>query len=236
MPSTHVRIGSWRTLARILLPSAVKSTTTHSQAKGTWIMDVPKKPIRRMALDAITIVVVLTAAALGWRTAATGREYHAALQLADPHADRTIIRDRLVGTQVSLPGLTRAVENRPNDNGADLIWIVDTDRCAGCFGRGLATWSALGADSSLRRHMLVRGSQGLPAGVRRALRGTRITTVSGQELHKALGPLLPTTMLLIDGEGTILMADSRKANTECGWSFEAQVGALRRVFSSGLIR
>lgn len=199
-------------------------------------MGNPKQSILRMALDAATIAVVLTAALWGWRTAAAGREYQAALQLADPRADRTIIRDRLVGTQISLSGLARAVENWPNDDGVALVWIVDTDRCAACFGRGLATWNALGADPSLRRHVLVRGSQGLPAAVRRALRGTRITAVSGRELYEALGPLLPTTMLLIDDGGTILMADSRKANTECGWSFEAQVGALRRVFSSALIR
>lgn len=111
----------------------------------------------RMALDAATIVVVLAAAAWGWRTAAASREYHVALQLADPHADRTIIRDRLVGTKVSLPGLTRAVENRLNDD-ADLVWIVDTDRCAACFGRGLARWNALGADPS--RHVFDNTCEG----------------------------------------------------------------------------
>lgn len=52
----------------------------------------------------------------------------------------------------------------------------------------------------------------------------------------ALGAVLPNTKLLIDDGGIVLMADSRSASSECGWSFDAQVGALRRIFTGETIR
>ena len=71
---------------------------------------------------------------------------------------------------------------------------------------------------------------------RRALRGTEFASLSREELDAALGPIFPNTKVLIDGSGTVLMADARTATSECGWSFEAQVGALRGVIASSVIR
>ena len=140
-----------------------------------------------------------------------------------------------MGTHVSLPMLQRSEDLGAGD-GAKLVWVVDSDRCDRCFDGGIGAWNALAPDSSLSRHVLVYGGGGLPGEVRRALRGTTITKVSREEVEEALGPLLPTTKLLVGGEGTVLLADSRTANSECGWSFEAQVGVLRGVLPSAMIR
>ena len=71
---------------------------------------------------------------------------------------------------------------------------------------------------------------------RRALRDTEIVSMSKEELVAAVGPLLSNTKLLVDGNGIILLADARSGGSECGWSFDAQVGALRGVLASHLVR
>lgn len=185
----------------------------------------------RRVLDGSVFVLMLLAAVAVWKTTSVNRKYQAALQSTGPLANRTLVRDRLVGTRVSLPMIERS-----DSLGAELVWVVDSDRCDRCFGDGVAAWNALAADSSLRRHLLVVGAGGLPGEVRRALRGTTVTTVTREEVDAVLGPLLPTTKLLLGSEGTVLLADSRTANSECGWSFEAQVGVLRGVLPSALIR
>ena len=55
-------------------------------------------------------------------------------------------------------------------------------------------------------------------------------------MEAALDPLLPNTKGLVDESGTVLLTDSRAAASECGWSFEAQVGALRGVLTGKVIR
>ena len=187
----------------------------------------------RRVLDGSIFVLMLLATAAVWRTTSVNREYQAALQSTGPLANRTLVRDRLVGARVSLPMIERSDDL---GGGAELVWVVDSDRCDGCFGDGVAAWNALAADSSLRRHLLVVGAGGLPGEVRRALRGTTVTAVTREEVEAALGPLLPTTKFLVGSEGTVLLADSRTVNSECGWSFEAQVGVLRGVLPSALIR
>lgn len=113
---------------------------------------------------------------------------------------------------------------------------VDLERCVNCLTGGLAVWNALAEDPSVSRHLLVFGQARVPDHARRALRGTTVTVASREQIETVLGPLLPDTKVLVDHSGTILMSDSRTAASECGWSFEAQVGALRGVLASGVIR
>ena len=63
-----------------------------------------------------------------------------------------------MGARVSLPMIERSDDL---GGGAELVWVVDSDRCDGCFGDGVAAWNALAADSSLRRHLLVVGAGGV---------------------------------------------------------------------------
>ena len=200
---------------------------------------VERKTRGRRALDITTLVLMVAAAVWVWKMASLNREFEAALRLTAPLAERSSVQDRLVGTRVSMPTLHQpatSVEDRSGDGELRLLWIVDLGRCPACFGVGLGIWNALAEDRSLRRHVFVLGDREVPEDARRALRGTTITSVSREEMDLALGPLLPNTKILVDGSGTVLMADSRTAASECGWSFEAQVGALRGVLASGVIR
>ena len=180
---------------------------------------VVRKPRGRRALDIATLALMVAAAVWVWKMASLNGEFAAALRLTAPLAERSSVQDRLVGTRLSLPTLdwqATSVDDRSGDGQLRLLWIVDIERCPVCFGVGLGIWNAEDA--------------------RRALRGTTITSVSREEMDLALGPLLPNTKILVDGSGTVLMADSRTAASECGWSFEAQVGALRGVLASSVIR
>jgi len=206
---------------------------------GAGEQPVDRKTRGRRTLDVARLVLMVAAAVWVWKLASLNGEVEAALRVMGPLAERSSVQDRLVGTRLSLPTLDRqapSVDGRSGDGELRLLWIVDLARCPACFGVGLAIWNALAEDRSLRRHVLVLGDLEVADDARRALRGTTITSVSREEMDLALGPLLPNTKILVDGSGTVLMADSRAAASECGWSFEAQVGALRGVLTSGVIR
>lgn len=184
-------------------------------------------------------VLMLLATAVVWRTSVANREYQSVLRSAVPAAQRTVIQDRLVGIQIPLAILGDSVHSSdvlPWSSSNRLVWIVDIDQCPTCLDEGLVAWNALAADPSLRRHVLLVGSADLPPSAHRALRGTTLATIQREELEAATGRLLPNTKVLLNDDGTVLMADSRAAASECGWSFEAQVGALRGVYSANLIR
>ena len=76
----------------------------------------------------------------------------------------------------------------------------------------------------------------MPQAVRRALRSTPAVATTSEEVRTTFGSLLPNTKMLIDAKGIILSADSRSTGSECGWSFDAQVGALRGALASELVR
>lgn len=168
-----------------------------------------------------------------WNVASHNRELRAALVAAGAGADEARVRDRLVGAPValSLPSL-----DEPGAAEAHLLWIVDLERCPACLAGANPAWNALEADVSLRRHLIVVEGGDMPEAVRRMLRGTTVASVSAEEADAAFGPLLPSTKLLVDAEGIVLAADSRATASDCGWSFEAQVGALRGTLAAGVIR
>ena len=154
------------------------------------------------------------------------------LAATDSLAERSSVSDRLVGTVLPLSFLELDEAVTGDDH---LIWIVDVQRCGTCLEGSVGPWNALAEDVSLQRHVVVYGDEGLPAVAQRTLRGTKVMSAT-RELASALGPVLPSTKLLIDGNGTIIMADSRANVSVCGWSFEAQVGFLRGIFSADVIR
>ena len=171
-----------------------------------------------------------------FRSTTVIRDQSIALQARDLGAARNAIRDRLVGARVDLVLLGGAT-TKPRESSADvLMWVVDPDSCGRCVAEGFGAWDALGADLALRRRLVVVGKGELPEEARRALRGTEVVRVSRESALLALGAVLPNTKLLIDDGGLVLMADSRSASSECGWSFDAQVGALRGVLTGETIR
>ena len=187
----------------------------------------------RTVLDLTVLGLVFGCAVLVSNVASHNRELSATLRATGPLVERTSVRDRLVGTSASLSWLGL---EEPDPAEAHLVWIVDVARCRTCLSGRSAVWNALGDDTSLKRHVVVVGDDDVPQDARRALRGTTFTAASRQDLEAAFGPLLPSTKLLVDRTGVVLMADSRKAASDCGWNFEAQVGVLRGTLTTGLIR
>ena len=175
--------------------------------------------------------MLLAAAVFGFRSTAVIRNQSDAIQVRDSAAARGAIRDRLVGLRVDL-GLLGGTVSESSGVGADvLLWVVDPESCGRCVAEGFGAWDALGTDGELRRRLVVVGGGELPIDVRRALRGTEVVQVSRDEASLALGAILPNTKLLVSDDGIVLMADSRSASSECGWSFDAQVGAIRGVLT-----
>ena len=193
----------------------------------------------RRAWDLVAAVLLVVGSLWVWRTIGINRELRATLQFTAALAERSTVRDRLVGRRVPSDFLRESIGIPDDDRDvveARLLWIVDLERCANCLTSGCAVWNALAEDPSVSRHLLVIGEGEVPDYASRALRGTTIAAASREEIDTVLGPLLPDTKVLLDDSGTILMSDSRTAASECGWSFEAQVGALRGVLASGVIR
>ncbi len=164
------------------------------------------------------------------------RHQNAVIQARDAVAARSVVHDRLVGARVDLGLLGGTPSESTESSGEVLLWIVDPASCGRCVVEGFGAWDALAADPELRRRLVVIGKEELPREARRAVRGTEVTRVSREEASLALGTVLPNTKLLVDHRGIVLMADSRSASSECGWSFEAQVGALRGVLAGETIR
>lgn len=194
-----------------------------------------RTPLRR-ALRVANVLLLVVAVAFVFRSTRVIRDQNAALQARDLGAARNAIQDRLVGTRVDL-GLLGGAMTKPRGSASDvLLWVVDPNSCGRCVAEGFGAWDALGTDLALRRRLVVVGEGELPEEARRALRGTEVVRASRDSVLLALGALLPNTKLLIDDGGVVLMADSRSASSECGWSFDAQVGALRGVLTGETIR
>jgi len=192
-------------------------------------------PLRR-ALRVANMLLLVVAVGFVFRSTTVIRDQNTALQVRDLGAVRNAIQDRLVGARVDL-GLLGGPIAKPPGSAADvLLWVVDPDSCGRCVSEGFGAWDALGTDLALRRRLVVVGEGELPEEARRAIRDTELVRVSRDSVLLALGALLPNTKLLIDDGGIVLMADSRSASSECGWSFDAQVGALRGVLTGETIR
>ena len=192
-------------------------------------------PLRR-AFRVTNVLLLVAAVTFVFRSTTVIRDQNIALQARDAGVARNAIQDRLVGAHVDLSLLGGAIAN-PSGSAADvLVWVVDPELCGRCVAEGFGVWDALGADLALRRRLVVVGDGELPEEARRALRATEVVRVSTDSAVLALGAVLPNTKLLIDDGGIVLMADSRSASSECGWSFDAQVGALRGIFTGETIR
>lgn len=195
-------------------------------------------PWRFRPWAAAVCVLMVTATVVIVRAMSINRELRAVLQVQNLMAARTAIHDRLIGTRVPqlLLGQLGQRATVATDKGARLFWIVDTDRCGGCLAEGLGAWNALAKDNMLARQLVLVGNAAMPEEARRALRSTPAIAITREEIRTTFGSLLPNTKMLIDGKGIILLADSRSTGSECGWSFDAQVGALRGALASERVR
>ncbi|MDE2661483.1 MAG: hypothetical protein OXI39_00560 [Gemmatimonadota bacterium] len=188
--------------------------------------------LRQRSYETVVLALLVGCAVWVGKLVSQHRELAVMVAATGSLAERSSVRDRLVGAVLPLSFLKI---DEAESGGDHLVWIVDVERCRTCVEGNVGPWNALAEDMSLQRHVVLYGDQGLPAVAQRALRGTTVMSAT-RELASALGPILPSTKLLIDGSGTIIMADARDDASVCGWSFEAQVGSLRGVFSTDVIR
>ena len=187
----------------------------------------------------IVAILLLVASTLLMRATRNNRELRARLQFGEAQASRTVVHDRLVGMQVPRDLLGHTISFAPDastESQAYLLWVVDVERCERCLVEGFATWNALAIDHALDRRVIIQGDSEIPPVARRALRGTAVVALPREQIMSVLGPVLPNTKMLLDEKGVVLLADSRTGGSECGWSFDAQVGALRGVLASDLVR
>ena len=72
---------------------------------------------------------------------------------------------------------------------------------------------------------------------RKRQRRARIQCENAEEMREAVfGAGDSDWDVQFDSSGIILLADSRSTDSMCGWNFVAQVGALRGVLASELVR
>lgn len=155
-----------------------------------------------------------------------------------PLAERTSVRDRLIGTDLS--------ELRFRDLGGgrvaaaqggtpSLVWLVDPRTCAGCLS-DLSPWAELSSPRLPVTTVLV----GVGREQARRIRGEvdlpgRVAFDPGGEMAASLGmsDALPSLFLVLDRSGTVLMTEARRSSAACDWSFVRQVAALLSGFGSG---
>lgn len=148
---------------------------------------------------------------------------------------RATVQDRLIGSVIDLapiggqaPGTSVSVRT--------LLWIVDLERCHGCFD-SVNEWTQLERLEGYDLWLVLIGPPTADVDARlRALSKTRIRQVPRDSVVSVLGPTPPNTKMLLDDEGIVLLVDSRASGQDCGWNFEAQVGALSGLESARRIR
>jgi len=191
--------------------------------------------VRRIGLlsEAITVVALLLAlavAGIAQRRNALLRETILQIRMSSTRAQA---QDRLIGKKIdtSSLGLGRSATAPPM-----LLWIIDLDNCAGCFD-DVSEWRRLERLEDHDLALLLVGKPDRSVAARlRALRKTVVAQTTRAEVLGSLGNTLPNTKLLLDAEGIAVLVDSRASGQECGWSFDAQVAAIRGLQSARAIR
>lgn len=148
-----------------------------------------------------------------------------------PLAERTAVRDRLIGTrlpELRFPGPEASREVAVAGGDRSVVWLVDPRECANCLA-DLSGWKNLARGSMSVTTVLVgvgpdeaariRADVDLPGRVALDPDAERAATLGMSEN-------LPALFLVLDEEGTVLMTEGRRSATSCDWSFSGQVAAL----------
>lgn len=187
----------------------------------------------RMIREIITLSALVVLLAISLISLKRQQELTNALDRSAVSIQRAQIHDRLMGTTVALKKL---LERHQPDSRPTLLWLLDLDRCRGCFD-SVGDWSRL---ESLVGHDLIlvlTGEQDAGVEARlRALARTSVVTAPRLAVTEEFGELLPNTKMLVDKSGTVILIDSRTSGQECGWKFESQVGALKGLNTGAAIR
>lgn len=176
----------------------------------------------------VRIIVLLLGLAALVKSAERVRVVRTEIAQLAPAARRSHAHDRLLGRVIDVGGLVG--EDRQSTAGGSaggtLLWILDLDNCVACLDE-VMEWALLEGIQSYAPVLLVLGGPDENALVQlRALRRTVVRRVDRGEVARRLGPLLPSTKLLLDSMGMAVLVDSRSVGLGCALSFESQVRAL----------
>ena len=197
------------------------------EATAVTRLDAFGPPLTVAALVVAIAAIAATQLRLGESRRTIGR-------MSAPYA-RAVTQDRLMGRQLDLAALGVRRE-ADTDRRPVLLWILDLERCVGCFDT-VSEWKILEALDSHEPVVILTGP--VTPDVRARLRvmpRTRPVLLRRDSVFAVTGPVLANTKLLLAGDGTVLMADTRSGGQECGWSFEAMVGAVLGLGSADRIR
>ncbi len=125
---------------------------------------------------------------------------------------------------------------RPSTSRPVVVWIVDLEKCSGCFG-AVGEWARLErlADYDLLLFTIGRLTPAIESRIR-ALQRTVVRPTTRATVSAVIGPVLANTKLLLDVDRIAVLVDSRASGQECGWSFEAQISAVKGLASAKSIR
>lgn len=188
--------------------------------------------------ESVTILALLIAAALGGLSVKRYRDARAVIAETRLSSLRAEGQDRLIGKRIDVATLTSNTAARPTDTTrrSTLIWVVELDRCSGCFDT-VSEWARLEQIAAYDLKLVLVGHSTPAVEARlRALGRTTVRWGKQERVDSALGNVLPNTKLLLDPDGIALLVDTRASGQECGWNFEAQIGALQGLGTAGAIR
>lgn len=180
--------------------------------------------VKDLQTELATMLALIVALALGAASFARLQAAEGRLEIVSASLSRLEIHDRLIGESLNTRRLMQDPLRLPA--GRLILWIVDLDRCEGCVD-DLGGWRRLESLDGVELAVLyvVESDARDPGSPFRALHETVVERVTREAVSSALGSLLPSTKLLLDRNGTILLADSRRSGG-CSWSFDALVLAL----------
>lgn len=190
-----------------------------------------------MKRDLLSLIALVLVASVAVVTISSQRTLRQQMSEAEAPAARAVIQDRLTGARIDLESLIpRGSSHSTPEQLPAVVWILDMARCPDCFDN-LGPWSRL---ETLGGHRFLLVYTGTPSGEvegrLRSLTTTRVFQTTPERVTETLGWILPNTKLLLDEGGVAVLVDSRTSASECGWSFDAQIGALKGVNSSLAIR
>jgi hypothetical protein len=191
---------------------------------------------RQTAREAVNLLALGIALVVAIAAVRSERNLHRTVKQLEPGAQRAYVHDRLVGTRIDLDQLTERLSGETSLPGLAITWILDLEACADCFNN-IGGWSRLERLTDYELVLFLLGEpSGRVQGQLASLTRTDVRNISRDQLVATLGYVLPSTKLLLNADGFILLVDSRSTAQDCAWSFEAQLGAIEGVVNANAIR
>lgn len=172
----------------------------------------------------------LVAALLAHRSALESAQARAG-ELEGP-AHRSWVADRVLGadlSEVRLPAPDGGEAALHRGEGWTVVWLVDPAACPACLDR-TGDWREAIRRPGLDGTVVLAGVTASGAARMRERAGLdgRVLADPDGELSASMGVdgVTPAVFALADRNGTVALAEARRAATTCDWSFPRQAAAL----------